>query len=105
MSALTQFTEEASFKSAKPRLLTYQHIWMGKDRHGDHQYEYHCTWSDGSDSMEFTLPWAEMGDAVELPMTSLREFSTPKPTTLEEATDFFCTHLMERNAPVTIAAE
>lgn len=52
------------------KLLTYRHVWIGRDRDGDPDYMYYCTWSDGSEGMCASLPWGRMGDAVELPMDS-----------------------------------
>jgi hypothetical protein len=52
----------------KPRLLTYRHVWTERDRNGDLEYEYYCTWSDGSEGMCVSLPWGRMEGAVELPM-------------------------------------
>lgn len=71
-------------------LLTYQHVWTGKDLNGDDQYQYLCTWSDGAETWEFTLPWDDMEGVRELPMTSLRKLRKVEPVTLEAATDFFC---------------
>lgn len=62
-------------------LVTYRHIWTGKDRNGDHQYEYYCTWSDDSEGREFTLPWGRMEGAVELPMDDARNPRNTKAAT------------------------
>jgi hypothetical protein len=59
-------------------LLTYRHVWTERDRDGDMQYEYYCTWSDGSEGRCVSLPWGRMEGAVELPMDSVRERPAPK---------------------------
>lgn len=51
-----------------PKLLTYRHVWTHRDRNGDLDYAYYCTWSDGSEGLQGTLPWGQLGDAIELPM-------------------------------------
>ena len=51
----------------KPRLLTYRTVWTGRDRNGDWDYQYYCTWSDGSEGLSCSLPWGRLGDAVQLP--------------------------------------
>lgn len=53
------------------KLLTYRHVWTGRDRNGDREYEYYCTWSDGTEGYEISLPWGRLGDAIELPMGSI----------------------------------
>lgn len=58
-------------ESTKPILLTYRHVWTHRNRDGDWEYSYYCTWSDGSEGMCASLPWGNLGDAVELPMGSL----------------------------------
>lgn len=55
----------------RPLLLTYRQVWTKRDRNGDLDYEYYCTWSDGSEGMCVSLPWDRMGDAVELPMDAV----------------------------------
>lgn len=59
--------------SESPRLLTYRHVWTHRNRDGDWEYQYYCTWSDGVDGLTPNLPWGRMEGAVELPMTDLRE--------------------------------
>lgn len=46
-------------------LKTYQQFWTHKNRDG-WQYDYLCTWSDGSESRECTLPWGRMDGAIEV---------------------------------------
>lgn len=55
------------------KLLTYRHVWTRRDRNGDLDYEYFCTWSDGSEGFEVSLPWGRLDGAIELPMCSLRD--------------------------------
>lgn len=43
------------------RLVSYRHVWRTKD-----DYVYECTWSDGEQTTEVTLPWGNLGDAVGL---------------------------------------
>lgn len=52
----------------KPKLRTYRQVWTERDRNGDLDYQYYCTWSDGSGGLCTSLPWGNMGDAVQLPM-------------------------------------
>jgi len=74
-------------------LKTYRHVWTKKDRNGDLQYEYLCSWSDGSESRECTLPWGRMDGAVELPATSDRELQAiMAPVT--GAADALCAELL-----------
>ena len=51
-------------------LRTYQQVWTHKTDDG-WQYVYRCTWSDGNETIEVSLPWGRMDGAVELPATSL----------------------------------
>jgi hypothetical protein len=44
-------------------LKSYRQVWL---RNGD-EYLYECGWADGSVTMEVSLPWGRLGDAVELP--------------------------------------
>lgn len=67
----------------RARLVSYRLVW---DRRPSDDYEYQCFWSDGTETMEPTLPWGDMDGAVELPMTSLRELYPPKPVTLDDVT-------------------
>lgn len=60
------------------RLVTYQQVWS---KPGTDNYEYLCTWSDGSETREFTLPWGRMAGAVEV--------GPYHPVTLEAAMDSF----------------
>ena len=53
------------------KLLTYRHVWTRRDRNGDWEYEYYCTWSDGSEGLEISLPWGRLEGAIELPMGSI----------------------------------
>jgi hypothetical protein len=64
--------------TAPKTLLTYRHIWTGRDRDGDMQYEYYCTWSDGSEGRVPTLRWDRLQGAVELPMDSVEPLTAPK---------------------------
>lgn len=51
-------------------LRTYQQVWTHKTDDG-WQYVYRCTWSDGNETIEVSLPWGRIPpDAVELPATS-----------------------------------
>ena len=51
-------------------LVTYRQIWTRRTRDG-WEYAYVCTWSDGSETIEHTLPWGRMDGAVELPETGV----------------------------------
>lgn len=46
-------------------LVTYRQIWTRRTRDG-WDYAYVCTWSDGSETIEHTLPWGRMDGAVEV---------------------------------------
>ena len=48
------------------KLLTYRHVWTGRDRDGNATYEYYCTWSDGYEGLEISLPWGKLEGAANL---------------------------------------
>ncbi len=66
-------------------LVTYQQVWTHKTCEG-WQYVYRCTWSDGNETIEHTLPWGRMDGVVELPATSLLKERLAANSTLPDQT-------------------
>ena len=64
--------DREAFAEGEVTLLTYRHVWTERDRDGDMQYQYYCTWSDGSEGLVPSLRWDRLQGAVELPMDSVR---------------------------------
>ncbi len=44
-------------KKPAATILTYKHVWTGRDRNGDWEYGYQTVWSDGQELFLWSLPW------------------------------------------------